>query len=324
MNDVQRTARQYRRFGEVHVQDSSPLYRRLSVAVSEDETLLELLAGLPREKRQPNLLLGAVRFLRGTTPEYPEFREFVLERRDEVIDVVMRRRTQTNEPARCSALLAVLAGLPGPFALLEVGASAGLCLIPDRYSYDYDGHVVGPADAAVMIRCSVAGNPPLPEALPNALPNVVWRAGIDLNPLDVNDDEEMRWLKALIWPEHEERRARFAAAVEVARADPPRIVRGDLNTTLDRLAADVPDGATLVVYHSAVLMYLDQAARDRFEAQVTALPGHWVSQEDPETMPGLTERLPGGPPKRPVSFVVALDGEPVALAGGHGGWLEWL
>ncbi|WP_239128892.1 DUF2332 domain-containing protein [Sinosporangium siamense] len=317
---MEATAEEYRRFGEVHVRGSSALYERLALGVAGDEQMLELLVTLPKEKRQPNLLFGAVRYLRGTTPEYPDFRAYVLSERELVARTMMSHRTQTNEPARCAALLAVMAGLPGPFALLEVGASAGLCLLPDRYAYDYDGHRIGPPGARPTIRCAVTGRPRLPPHVPE----VVWRAGIDLNPLDVNDDDEVRWLEALVWPEHDERRTRLRAALEVARADPPRVVSGDLNTMLDKLAAEVPQGATLVVYHSAVLMYLSPVDRNRFADQVMGLPGHWIAQEDPSVLSGLVRRMPARPENRRSPFLVALDGEPVAFAGSHGGWIEWL
>src|SRR6202041_2593254 len=97
------------------------------------------------------------------------------------VEAQMRTRaTQTNEAGRCAILLPVLAALPQPLALLDVGTSAGLYLYPDKYSYRYGGHRIG------------AGGPLLDGAatgipLPAGLPEVVWRAGLDLNPLDVTD-----------------------------------------------------------------------------------------------------------------------------------------
>src|SRR5690606_23501967 len=126
--------------------------------------------------------------------------------------------------ARCALHVPVLASLPGTLALIEVGASAGLCLYPDRYSYRYgDRAQLDPEDgpSPVVIETAIEGD--VPDV--SALPDVVWRAGIDLNPLDVTSEEDVAWLDALIWPEHEERRARLRAAVDLARHDPPLLVR---------------------------------------------------------------------------------------------------
>ncbi|OPG02687.1 hypothetical protein B1L11_42010 [Microbispora sp. GKU 823] len=65
-------------------------------------------------------------------------------------------------------------------ALIEVGASAGLCLSPDRYRYD-DLPPVGLVDSPVVLTCRTNGRVPVPERVPD----VVWRAGIDLDPVDV-------------------------------------------------------------------------------------------------------------------------------------------
>ena len=105
------------------------------------------------------------------------------------------RATQTNEAGRCAVLLPVLAALPQPLALLEVGASAGLCLYPDRYAYRYGDQVLGAGEP--VLDCAATGVAP-----PPARPEVVWRAGLDLNPLDVTDPADVAWLDALIWPEH--------------------------------------------------------------------------------------------------------------------------
>ncbi len=147
------------------------------------------------------------------------------------------RRTQTNEPARCATLLPAMALLPEPLALLEVGASAGLTLLVDRYSYDYAGHrVTGTDPQAPVLRCEPRG----PVPLPRRVPTVSWRAGLDLNPLDVTDSADVHWLACLLWPGEGEREAGLTAAVEVARRDPPTVHRGNLLEDLGALAASAP------------------------------------------------------------------------------------
>src|SRR5205823_4941361 len=142
------------------------------------------------------------------------------------------------EPARCATLLPVLARLPQPLALLEVGASAGLCLLPDYYAYDYGGHTIASTASCGVeppcFSCRVGPGTPLPK---RGL-EVAWRAGLDLHPIDLGDDAEVRWLEALIWPGEEYRIPRLRAACDVARAVSPRVVRGDLRTDLAALAAE--------------------------------------------------------------------------------------
>ncbi len=62
--------------------------------------------------------------------------------------------------------------------------------------------------------------------VPAEHPDVAWRGGVDLNPLDVHDQDAMAWLETLVWPEQDERRERLRAAVEVARREPAYLVRG--------------------------------------------------------------------------------------------------
>ncbi len=103
----------------------------------------DFLATLPDEKRQPNLLFAALRHVCGTPRDWPTFRALLREHASAVRATMLTRRTQTNEAGRCATLLPVLARLPQPLALLEVGASAGLCLLPDRYGYDYGRSATG-------------------------------------------------------------------------------------------------------------------------------------------------------------------------------------
>ncbi len=308
-------AENYRAFAaEAH--GRSPQYEELARAVADDPLVLGFLDTLPAAKRQPNLLFAVARYLLGAPAEFGSLRKLVRDRGDELAAAMRARRTQTNEPARCATLLPALALLPQPVALLEVGASAGLTLLPDRYSYDYNGRRLAGTDPhAPVLACDARG----PVPVPAAVPEVSWRAGLDLNPLDVTSDADVRWLECLLWPGETGRAERLAAAVEAARRDPPPVYRGDLLTDVPRLACQAPPGATLVIFHSAVLAYLTMPQRVRFAATVAALDAVWLSNEAPGVLPGSA----GTRDAR--NFVLVKDGStPLAVADGHGTWLDWL
>ena len=317
------TAEDYRDFGDRQAGDS-PCFTTWALGIAGDPEVLALIDTLPPGKRQPNLVLAAARWHGARPGPYAALRDVLTERWEDVRATVLARATQTNEAARCATLLPVLAGLPGPLALVEVGASAGLCLYPDRYSYRWSGDGtevrLDPADgpSPVLLECRVHGDPPLPRAMPE----VVSRAGVDLNPLDVRDDDAVRWLETLVWPEHQERRRRLAAAADLVRRDPPLLVRGDLLDEVAGLVAALPDGVTPVVLHSAVVAYLSRADRARFVETVAGLRGHWVSNEGPAVVPGL--HTDASPPAGVPAFLLALDGQPVAWAHGHGRALWWM
>src|SRR5262245_9581969 len=161
------------------------------------------------------------------------------------------RRTQTNEVGRCSILLPALP--PGPLALVEVGASAGLCLLLDRFHYQLGPTTLGERASPVHLRCRNTG----PVPVPTKLPTIVWRRGLAANPIDVRDEGAVRWLLACVWADHPDRRRRLEGAIELARAHPLVVNAGDLVDDLPPLLAAVPEDAQLVVFHSAVLGYLD-------------------------------------------------------------------
>jgi hypothetical protein len=207
-------AEKYRRFAAIEAHGVSATFEAWALGLADDETLLALLAPLPRLKQQPNLVFAAARWTGCPTSGFDAFREWMLGHWPEIESTILARSTQTNEAARCSALVTALAGIEAPVALLEVGASGGLCLYPDRYSYRFErgDRVVAldPADgpSSVVIACAVGGGIRIPERLPQ----VVWRAGVDQSPIDVRDVEELRWLETLIWPEHHDRVTRLHAA----------------------------------------------------------------------------------------------------------------
>jgi hypothetical protein len=310
------TADWYLRFAENEAHGRSAIYEEWARGVAADPLVLELIAGLPLPKQQPNLVFATARLLGAPGAGWSAFRPWLVEHWEAVAAEARQRGTQTNEPGRCAALLPALALVPGPIGLLEVGASAGLTLIPDRYAYRYDGVRVGQSE--LVLGCATFGSPPLPRAVPD----IAWRAGIDLAPLDVRSTDDMHWLEILLWPEQAERRARLRSAIEIARRDPPRLVAGDAIDTLPELAAQVPDGHPLVVVSAGTLVYLPGKRRARFRELIRELGAHWISMEGlgvlPDLVPARMPPTPGTP------FLITLDERALALADPHGSWLTWL
>lgn len=169
--------------------------------------------------------------------------------------------------------------------------------------------------AVGVIECAATGVVP-----PTRLPKVVWRAGLDLNPLDVKRPADVAWLEALIWPEHAHRRTRLHAAAAIVAADPPRLVRGDLVDDLPALAAEAPSDATLVIFHTSVLYQVEKPRREAFVQTVRKLNGHWIAVEEPGVL--NFGPLPA-PPNDAHHNVLALDGTPLAWTRGHGQAMVW-
>lgn len=309
-------AENYRRFARREASSRSPAYEALALFVAGDGPVLEFLATLPPEKRQPNLLFAAARYLLDAVPDADALSRLVSGRAADLRAVMLARRTQTNEVARCATLIPALCRLPQPLALVEVGASAGLCLLADRYSYDYGGRLVPGADpAAPTLRCRVEG--PVPAV--TTVPTVAWRRGVDLNPLDPADEADVHWLECLIWPGEEGRVERLHAAIAAARRHPVTVERGDLLDALPSLVAGAPAGSNVVVVNSVVLAYLEPPMRKQFARLVRTLGVHWLSNEAPGVLPGLESRASSG------GMLLVEDGERVlAESDGHGSWLRWM
>lgn len=317
----------------------SPTFADWSRGVAADPEVRGWISTLPEPKRQPNLVFAAARWHGVQAPgPYAGLRDALLADDGRIRRTILSRATQTNEAGRLATLLPAFASIAGdkpfgssrpsapqgkPLALIEVGASAGLCLYPDRWGYEWvtpDGPVtLGPEP---RLRCQVTGSAPLPDRLPT----VGWRCGVDLHPLDVADDDAMAWLAMLVWPEHDDRRAILEHAVDIARADPPRLVRGDLLRDLPGLVEEAAAYGEVVVFHSAVIAYLDDLDRRRFAATMADLVAagacHWVSNEGRRVLPEVTRTGPVMPETG--TFVLGVDGQAVAWTHGHGRSLTWL
>jgi hypothetical protein len=328
VSDPDDVRKKYQRFAETECKGYSDLYYALAHAVAADDGLVGFLAPMPVD--QPNLFFASVQFLTGPSqmPRTGEdLRRVVRERGGEIAELMRTRRTQTNEVGRCAVLLPALP--PGPLALVEVGASAGLCLLLDQFSYELGSRRIGRPSATVRLRCQVAG----PVPVPATLPKIAWRRGLDLHPVDVHDQDAIRWLQACVWADHGERRRRLEEAIGVARAHPRPVRAGDLVEDLPAVLAEAPRDAQLVVFHSAVLSYVTPERRERFADTLaeasTRRPVVWLSNE----APGVVREMPASAPAaNGQRFLLGrtrfTDGrrqdELLAVAHPHGAELTWL
>ena len=321
---VDDVADRYAHFARFEVRERNPVYQAWSTGLAEDADTCELVATLPPLKRQPVLVFAAARHVGAPeVDDYASFRRFLHDNWAEIEQVALTHSTQTNEAARCGVLLPFLALLPGPLALVEVGCSAGLCLYPDRYSYRFaldDGAVAELGTGSPRLDCGLRDGVPAPRVLPE----VVHRGGVDLHPLDPGDPTAAGWLHSLVWPGQHERLERLDAALDVAAADPPHVLVGDLVDRVEEAVAACPAGSTPVVFHTAVLAYLEPERRAEFVRRVSALDCVWISVEGVTILPGIEAAVPEKVRRNKGIFVVSVNGRPMATAHGHGAWVRAL
>ena len=258
-------AQTYRRFGEVDAAGTSPLYQRVAIALSESGEALRAIGAAPARKRQPSLILAALHdlALAGRAPALAEAYaaadgdaaaaaaiDTLLRMTDSVVAIAVRRRTQTFEPGRCAVLYPAIAEAArrvgaDAVGLIDVGGSAGLNLQVDRIGITYDnGRSLGDPSSPLQLSSSIVGDRPVPA---RAIPEVVTRVGVDLDPVDVTDADDARWMRACVWPDQPDQVARLDAALALTASAPPKLLRGDAVEVLPDAFARVPADALPVV-----------------------------------------------------------------------------
>jgi hypothetical protein len=275
--------------------DSSPLYQVLSRAVAADADLLALAAEARPGQQPANMLMAATHLLVLKNPELPfarffasvqgdgaeppegagaEFGAFCAEHRDEITRILRERLVQTNAPGRGVAVRLAMHEIgrrvPGAVMFLEIGPSAGIQLRFDRWAVDTAGRRFGPPDAPLTLRTEWRSDRPPPDL--DCIPPVRDRLGVDLHPVNAADPEQRLWLQALVWPEHRDRFAELATALDAVAADPPVILPGDAIEVLPRLDAErLPDDIPLVVFHAMVRVHVPADRRAAFDSAIAAL-----------------------------------------------------
>jgi hypothetical protein len=336
-------AQRFERFArrECHV---SPLYERFSRGIARDPELLAIAVQAKPGQPVPNLFLAAVHFLLlkgvqaslaafypslcplafASADPYPSLRAFCLEHREEILELITTRLVQTNEVRRCGCLMPAFTRITQqaegrPLALVEIGASAGLNLLWDRYGYDYGiERRYGDPRSPVQIVCELRGNRQVP--LPVVWPMVATRIGLDLNPINVHDADAALWLRALVWPDEMGRAGLLQQAMRVAQHDPPRLLGGNALDLLPEVLATIPSDQTLCVFHTHTVNQFPLEARVCLSALLAEHTlGRDLYRVSIEWLGATSPCLEFS------SFRGAVTTEHrLAYCGSHGEWLEWL
>jgi hypothetical protein len=299
----------YRHFGEVEAAESSPLYERIAVALSESDEALRAIEAVPARRRHPTVILAALHdlALAGRAPALAAAYaaadgdaaagaaiDTLLRMTDSVVAIAVRRRTRTDESGRGAVLYPAIAEAArrvdaNAVGLIDVGCSAGLNLNVDRVGITYgNGQSLGDPSSVVQLSCSIVGDRPIPTT---AMPGVVARVGVDLDPVDVTDADDARWLRACLGPDQPERIARLEAELALAATAPPLLLAGDAVEVLPDAFARVPAHALPVVITTWALSRFGLESRLRFlhrlDEAATGRAVAWVSAEGVGVAPAI-------------------------------------
>lgn len=309
MGKARTLAEVYRHFGAVDAAGTSPLYEHIAMALSESGEALRAIEAAPARKRHPRVILAALHdlALAGRAPALAAAYaaadgdaaaeaaiDTLLRMTDSVVAVAVRRQPRTDETGRCAVLYPAIAEAAGrvganAIGLIDVGCSAGLNLNVDRVGITYsNGQTLGERSSPVQQSSSVVGDRPVPTG---AMPEVVARVGIDLDPVDVTDADEARWLRACVWPDQAERVAMLEAELALAASDPPLLLRGAAVEVLPDAFTQVPADALPVVTTTWALSRFPLENRLRFlhrlDEAATGRTVVWVSVEGVGVAPAI-------------------------------------
>ena len=313
----------------------SPVYGHLAGRLAEDPRPARAILGAEASWDVGLRLFGAVHYLvlTGVAPsalsgDWDDFAAALATNGASIARFVREQGVQTNETQRCVALVPAFltvareSGLP--LDLIELGPSAGLNLVFDRYSYRYAGGRFGDPHPRLQLDAVERGR--VPAALLETPLEVDSRLGIDLSPIDVTDPDDVVLLKSFIWPGLDERVERLDAAIEtfVTTPDRPHLIRGDYVDLLPGLLADRSADAITVVYQTASTGYLtreryDELRRALVDAAADGRPLAWVSsrRSDESERPAID-----GWELELCVFPAAP--QVVAFVDFHGNWVDWL
>lgn len=331
----------------------APLNAALCRLIADQPSLTRLLGHAPAAQQLPMLMLAALHFLLiddadqplaawypSLTTDHrspsdaelaPTLEAFVRERERELIEIMRSRRVQTNEVGRSACLMAafsMIATRAGPLSHIDVGASAGLNTLANRFSYRYDDDPPFGAPSSIEIACSTRGDGPVPTSIPT----IARAIGLDSEPVSLDDPSDARWLEACCWPDQSDRFARLRAAIAMALEHRPDVRRGDAVDAVGDLVAECSETGHPVLTTTWVLNYLTPQRRRAFVDRLDQIGAQqdlsWVMAESPAVTPELPHaNQVAGKHRTALAVVSWRSGKRrvrhLGTCHPHGYWIHW-
>ncbi|KTR04764.1 DUF2332 family protein [Curtobacterium luteum] len=328
------TRDRYRAYAD-RIEPVSPSYA--AWARSLDDDLVALLDSVPEQRRQPELVFAVARRL-GADPTDPDaLRALGREARLDLATQLPSATVQANDPRRAAPVVPLFAALTArssrPIALVDAGAAAGLCSIPDRVTLDYvvtdrggervRMHTPAAEGPLLHLVAEARGAVPAPAAHPWSIGT---RVALDPNPIDLAEPGAFDRLVEAVPPEATDRTTLMREAASAALAVPPVRLRGSLPGDLDRALDHLPGGCEPVVLTTGTLVYVPGVDRQRVVDRLTERGVHWIALERTGILDGVAATLPADVDRDdPDAFAtVSLDGVAVAVCDPFGTRVRWL
>ena len=341
---------------------SSPLFSALALRCATDDDITKLVAAA-RPNQPIVLLLCVVQYLLLRSPDtplaryfpsitaepepadqaFPSFREFCLDQRAAVIDLMAHRTVNTNLVEKSSSLLPGVRHVSGltnqPLTLLEICCSAGLNMMFDQYHYDYGAFgQVGNAASPVKLQCKVigGGRPPL-----DVIPQIAQKVGVDLVKMDASSPLDRLWMQAVLYPEWNVERQRLKAALTIRASQDVKTHIGDALNVAPPLLEELP--GSLCVLLSYCLGQWSTAAKTELDEMFRRASRHrdihrldidMLHDETPHAVRGRLAKLASNRiPLQQKSFPSRIEhtqyakgnatSQVLAHGDGFGEWIDW-
>lgn len=332
-------------FAETECKGNSDLYYRLSFQIANDAELLNISLNTRQGQPIPNIFFAAIHYLLLKNQDnelakyYPSirknlfteipfdiFKEFCLTNKNEINKIISTRIVQTNVITRCSYLMPIFSKLikeeSKPTTIIDIGTSAGLTLNFDKYQYWYnDKKIYGQGNVIVKSKILDSEVPTIFD-----ISHPIMKIGIDQNLIDPTDEDEIIWLKALVWTDQIERFVAIDEALKLDELKKIKFIQADTVLDFERVILKTDKTQNLIIYATHVLYQFHQNQKDEFYSMlervgqirdfyflsVESIKSLLEKHRSKETVIELTSYKYK---RKTVTFI--------AETNGHGNWIKW-
>jgi hypothetical protein len=344
--EIEKIQERFAIFAEQECKSSSKFYYNLSIRLAKDDELSRMASYASFGQPIPNIFFAAVHYLvlKNKNCElasyYPSiaknlnnpplpfdvFKDFCIHNESQILELISTRIVQTNVINRCSYLMPILSELINKgqknACIIDIGASAGLNLNFDIYEYWTNSQKIF-GDSSVKIEFETKDSD-IKSIQP--INYLMRKIGVDLHPINPQNDDEKLWLNALIWPDHLERFNSMEKALELRQNGGIEMLQASTVPQFEEIINGQRNDETLIVYATHTLYQFSQESRLDFFNMLDSIGKkrdfYFLSVESTKY---LQEKYDSS--QTVIELTSYTNGqkneEIIAETNGHGNWIHW-